>query len=536
MIRSNYFNRCWHIIKAEPHTIFLCIGPTNSGKSTFIKNILDSHKEELEDLNVQVIGSDQIRRELLGHDLHRYDKRMLEASRSTFDVFEAKLSAVTSYPINADLIFLDCTSLHPDFRDFVVKTARQKNYNLQAIIFDYKEIQDYLKFAEDGCESIVTQSVRKFRKRVLPELKRKQFDEITKERTKFYDPYTLELVGFDKLERAKLDPNYDYSIIGDIHGCFEEFKDLLGTLGCEINNGSVVLPENRKIILIGDLIDKGPMSKEVIDFVHSNQDKFLLVLGNHEYGNYQYVTGKLKKGTWTDTFIDKYMDTIRLLEKDEITKNKLVELVDNSYPFLEHPNFVCTHVPCKSSVIGKVSNKAIKAQVRLMYPHREDKTDQELRETLHKFFSYLKEDSDFQYPMHVFGHVATATPIRYQSKLGTDLGCYKGGKLMSATFMSNSKKPIIHTVNSQQPKDPEGLLEWFKKEDVEINLDDLDHKDIIRIKKLCDNKVNFLSGTVCPADKDSEKGTLESLEKGLDYFKEAGVKKVHLQIKYMGSR
>lgn len=50
------------------------------------------------------------------------------------------------------------------------------------------------------------------------------------------------------------------------------------------------------------------------------------------------------------------------------------------------------------------------------------------------------------------------------------------------------------------------------------------------------NKVNFISGTMSPADKDEATGELESLRKGLDYFAGRGVYEVVLQPKYMGSR
>jgi len=524
-------------ITVEPNTIFLCIGPTNSGKTTFIKNLIANNKKKLEGLNVQILGSDQIRKELLGEDLFRYDPRMLEASDATFRVFEAKLKALTQYPINADIIFLDCTSLHPDFRKFVSNTAKESCYNLQALVFNYKDTEDHMRYAHEGYEHLVYRNLKKFRTTVLPTIKAKDFDGLTKIRSKDFGDWELGLKNFDLAESYKLDPEVHYSIIGDIHGCFDEFQELLLKLGSKIENGILIPPENRKFISIGDLIDKGPETKKVVDFVLRNIQHFIIIRGNHEYGNYQYLTGQMKKGTWTPKFINEWFDTIRLAEQDPDLKQKLLELVEYSAPFASHPNFICTHVPCKSKFLGRVSKKGVNGQVRWSYPHREDRTLEEYAEHLKETLSYLKEESDFNLPYHIFGHIATANTIRYSKKIGIDLGCYKGGKLQAVTFYSGSKKPEFCEVESKQPKDLEGLPDLTPAPvPVELNLEDLDPKDMVKMRKICANKINFLSGTVCPADKDTETNELESLEKGLNYFKDNGVNKVHLQTKYMGSR
>jgi len=58
-------------------------------------------------------------------------------------------------------------------------------------------------------------------------------------------------------------------VIGDIHGCINTLRAL-----CE------KIPSDAKIVFTGDLIDRGPNSRAVIDFVRSNN--FDCVLGNHD--------------------------------------------------------------------------------------------------------------------------------------------------------------------------------------------------------------------------------------------------------------
>jgi len=64
-------------------------------------------------------------------------------------------------------------------------------------------------------------------------------------------------------------------IIGDVHGCLSELQALWQQLP---------LAQAEKIVFLGDLIDKGPDSDGVLDFVWSQQQRWPLVLirGNHE--------------------------------------------------------------------------------------------------------------------------------------------------------------------------------------------------------------------------------------------------------------
>lgn len=47
--------------------------------------------------------------------------------------------------------------------------------------------------------------------------------------------------------------------IGDIHGCFNSLKELV--------ENKIQLQKDDKLILLGDFIDRGGKSKEVVDFI-----------------------------------------------------------------------------------------------------------------------------------------------------------------------------------------------------------------------------------------------------------------------------
>lgn len=65
--------------------------------------------------------------------------------------------------------------------------------------------------------------------------------------------------------------------IGDIHGCHEEFADLLARLAFQ--------PDDR-LILLGDLVNRGPNSLAVIELARRHQAVSLL--GNHELRLLEY--------------------------------------------------------------------------------------------------------------------------------------------------------------------------------------------------------------------------------------------------------
>src|SRR5215813_11974262 len=61
-------------------------------------------------------------------------------------------------------------------------------------------------------------------------------------------------------------------VVGDIHGCFDELQELLD---------KIVLEKADRVVSVGDLITKGPKSREVLQLFMSD-DRFSTVIGNHD--------------------------------------------------------------------------------------------------------------------------------------------------------------------------------------------------------------------------------------------------------------
>ena len=90
------------------------------------------------------------------------------------------------------------------------------------------------------------------------------------------------------------------------------------------------------------------------------------------------------------------------------------------------------------------------------------------------------------------------------------------------------------------------MREFFFTMPAKISIDTLEGREKGRILTAAENGVNFISGTICPADKFINKtedkdiilegSELESLDQAIQYFKNRGVQKIVAQPKYMGSR
>lgn len=100
-------------------------------------------------------------------------------------------------------------------------------------------------------------------------------------------PYTFSVSG----------PRYDNESIGDViaigsvHGDLMAFKNTLYFNGV-INRSGYWVAGNRTVVQTGDLIDKGPNDKKILEFVYNIQEEALenggewvQLLGNHEYLN-----------------------------------------------------------------------------------------------------------------------------------------------------------------------------------------------------------------------------------------------------------
>lgn len=512
------------------HTIIMFIGISGSGKSSKAEQLNELAK--CKGLKSVILSSDECRHELLLSDsYHHHDAEMIHVSDKAFDLLMHKMELYLQWPHNANLVIMDMMNLRKEDRQKIIDLANKYSYDIIGIVLDYPNIEDYfLGLDEKYDKKLISYQLRKFHTNTLAELGKKFYDDLVRIKSKT-EPIELECTFNIKMEDVNLPNDKHDFIVSDIHECIESFKALLKKVGFKIekiNEKDIIGGrEDTRIIIAGDFLDKGNKTRETIEFLYDNMDKILFVWGGHEKFVHKWLSGNMEQ----DVDITFYT-SIPILEKDEELKKKFFAICDHMKPFYQGKHFITTHAGCESKFLGKTQEFATRAQRYYKIERLEDSVEDEIwLESRRKALKHIKEDAEGCHKLHIFGHEQWKTHMVYKNKINIDTGCVSGGKLTGIEISAyNGEYKIWHIACLDEVALPEKLRE-FRFEEPRIELDDRDYN---RLMRLAQNKINFVSGTVCPADKNG--GELEDLDKALDYFKAKCVDKVMLQMKYMGSR
>lgn len=191
--------------------------------------------------------------------------------------------------------------------------------------------------------------------------------------------------------------------VGDIHGCHKEFADLLDKLD---------LRKDDRLILLGDLINRGPDSGKVVELAREHATASLL--GNHELRHlnfrrtddpshlkkYDYETMEQLRGKdWA------YLEDMKLTYEDEELGVVFVHagfLPDK--PWAKQPARIVTRI----QVVGKDGE-----------PHKRS----EMPDAPHWSSLWVGP------PFVVYGHTPREDVVRTKWTLGIDTACVLGGSL-----------------------------------------------------------------------------------------------------------
>lgn len=135
-----------------------------------------------------------------------------------------------------------------------------------------------------------------------------------------------------------------YFASSDIHGFYDEWILALKNKGFDIKN------PNHKIIICGDIFDRGRQPKKIIDFILSNKNKVILIRGNHEDLMEEMILRNnstamdLSNGT-AYTIVDLYPEwQITEFDLSKIAKEtRLQEVLDLCVDYYETDHYVFVH-------------------------------------------------------------------------------------------------------------------------------------------------------------------------------------------------
>lgn len=151
-------------------------------------------------------------------------------------------------------------------------------------------------------------------------------------------------------------------IIGDIHGCFDEYKLLTEKLGYSWESGIPLHPDGRLLAFVGDLTDRGPKSLKVIESVAElvKKKKAFYAPGNHCNKLYRYFLGnKVQITHGLETTVEEY-EALNQEEQQKIS-GTFQWLYENAplYHLLDDGQLIVVHAGIREDFIGK-HNKRVK--------------------------------------------------------------------------------------------------------------------------------------------------------------------------------
>ena len=222
-------------------------------------------------------------------------------------------------------------------------------------------------------------------------------------------------------------------VISDIHGCYNELKDLISSLEKEGKYNK----NTDRLIFLGDYIDRGDNSRLVVRFIRELQrknDNVIALMGNHEKMLLDYQNGI--DASWEFNGSYQTMDSYQGFEEQFDSDVRWMERLPLYY---EDDFFVYVHA-------GIDVNKPLKEQSKntLLW----------VREAfIYSFKKYHKRV--------VFGHTPTlsfdnSTEPFYTltDNIGIDTGCVFGGAL-TALIIEDSEVKGFYQVYKEVEEDEE---------------------------------------------------------------------------------
>ena len=191
--------------------------------------------------------------------------------------------------------------------------------------------------------------------------------------------------------------------IGDVHGCADELEELLEALN---------LKSGDRVIQLGDLVNRGPQSRRVIELVRAY--KIESILGNHELRPLTAI-----RESRPEILKDYDLETIRQLHTEDweylerlpkfkFDGNRDIVFVHGGFlpnsPWYAQPIEVAVNI----QVIDQCGNAA----------KRSDAPEAS---------SWAKQWKGP--PFVIYGHTPRPKVFKQKSSLGIDTGCVYGGKL-----------------------------------------------------------------------------------------------------------
>lgn len=167
-----------------------------------------------------------------------------------------------------------------------------------------------------------------------------------------------------------------FDFIADIHGHAEELKLLLHKLGYENSQGFYKHPEGRKVIFLGNFIDKGKKIRKTLHIIKAMCDNGSgeAILGSHEYNALCFWEMNKSKGGYLRKHsiknIMQHSKTIKQFDGEEEEWESFLSWFMLLPLFIEKPTFRAIHACWDEKMIEAIKNELPEHRMSKVYLHR----------------------------------------------------------------------------------------------------------------------------------------------------------------------
>ena len=248
-------------INIKVGSLVILSGPSGSGKSTVCEQVAKQYHPSM------ILSSDTIREQFFGSrpTLEGMKPQPVD-DRLIFQLLEQ----ITESRLREGLTtFIDATMLSDKVREDFVKIAQKTDSPYLVLIFDVDK--DILHQRNRSREKVVPTEV--LNKQIRRHQKQSRYPYFTS------DDFKITLDVYRIPDETELD------VIGDIHGMKQELEQLLTLMGYQWEEGKLIHSENpqRKVLFLGDLVDRGYDSPGVLELVRKAVScGHYCVMGNHD--------------------------------------------------------------------------------------------------------------------------------------------------------------------------------------------------------------------------------------------------------------
>lgn len=523
--------------------LVVLIGPSGSGKTTFArKHFLES----------EIVSSDQCRL-LVSDD---------ESDQScTGDAFEL-LSHIAGIRLRRrKLTVVDATSVQREDRAKLISLARkyhalpvalvlnidpeichERNAQRENRAFGIHVPRNHSRALKRGLRSLQKDGFRQVQIMTTPA----QVDDIEIERTPLWT------------DRRDLRGPFD--IIGDVHGCFEETRQLLDKLGYQIDpipdDAEALIsarhPEGRTAFFVGDITDRGPRNVDCLRLVMGMcaEGSARCVMGNHDFKLSKWLQGrKVQLNHGLDLTVAELETT------SEAFRKQVADFVFDlrSHAWLADGKLVVAHAGLKESMHGRGSG-AIRTFA--MFGETSGEIDAFGLPVRVEWARDYRGEAEV-----VYGHTPMVEAEWLNNTLCIDTGCVFGGRMTALRWperqvvsvpamqqYSVPAKPLDSPKGRSAQQDNDRLLyfdDYATKRRIETRFDSTilipEENNLAALEVVSRFGVDprwlvYVPPTMAASPTAPDGSYLERPEMALDYYARRGVTDLVVEEKHMGSR